>query len=234
MSANPLKQAATLRKTALFSGLSDKVLDRLAACAFPRRFAKRQVIFSEGEPCRGLYVVESGFVKIFKTSARGREQVLSIEGPGATVAELPVFDGGNYPASAAAETEALLLFIGKKEFQSVCLEHPEAAMQVLKVVGKRLRQLVDLIERISFTTVRRRLVALLSRLAREKGRPTPHGIEFTLTITNQQLSAQIGTVRELVSRTMSRLQVDGIIRVEGRTVIVPDPEALHSEAEEPD
>jgi len=225
-------RAATLRKTLLFSDLNDKELARLAECAVSRRFAENQIIFAEGEPCSGLYVVESGAVKIFKTSIRGREQVLSIEGPASSIAELPVFDGGNYPASAAAVKGAVLLFIGKKEFHTLCMEHPEAALKVLKVVGRRLRLLVEIIENLSFSTVRHRLAAHLARLARQEGKKTDHGVEFTLGVTNQQLASQIGTVRELVSRNLSRLQAQGVIELDGKTVLVPSLEALQAEAED--
>jgi len=87
-------------------------------------------------------VVESGHVRIFKSSASGREQVLSIDGPGSSVAELPVFDGGNYPASVTAVDDATLLFVSKQDFQALCMAHPQVALKVLRVVGARLRRLV--------------------------------------------------------------------------------------------
>ena len=92
----------TLAKVPIFSGLTESELAFLTQHAVPRRYAAGELVFGEGEPCTGLYVVESGNVRIFKSSASGREQVLGIEGPGSSVAELPVFDGGNYPASVAA------------------------------------------------------------------------------------------------------------------------------------
>jgi len=197
----------------------------------PRQFNVGELIFSEGDPCQGLYVIESGEVKIFTTSASGREQVLTIERPGSSVAELPVFDGGNYPASAATLTQVSALFIPRKDFHSLCLDHPEIALKVLKVVGARLRKLVGIIEELSFTTVRHRLAALLLRLARTQGRQTEHGIEFPFSSTHQELAAHVGTVRELVSRNLSRLQVAGIIRMEGKGVVVPDLKALEAEVE---
>jgi len=124
-------------------------------------------VFSEGDPCAGMYVVESGTIRIFKTSAGGREQVLSIDGPGGSVAELPVFDGGNYPASVAAVEDSTLLFISKQDFHALCLAHPEVALKVLRVVGARLRRLVGIIEELSFTTVRHRLASFLARQAQQ-------------------------------------------------------------------
>jgi CRP/FNR family cyclic AMP-dependent transcriptional regulator len=221
----------TFRRVALFANLSPDELDFIARRALPLRCEAGQMIFSEGEPCRGLYVVQSGQVKIFKTSADGREQVLLISGPGSTVAELPVFDGGPYPASASAVSEATLLEVRKEDVRQLCLEHPEVALKLLRVVGARLRHLVDMIEELSFTTVRQRLAALLVREAEARGRATPHGVEFDLPWTHQELAAHIGTVRELVSRNLSRLQSTGIIHIEGRKLLVTDKKSLEAEAQ---
>jgi CRP/FNR family transcriptional regulator len=225
------QRSAALKKVPLFADLTEKELSFLAERAVPHRLQSGEMIFSEGEPCEGLYVVESGAIKVFKTSASGREQVLTIEGAGGSVAELPVFDGGAYPASASALNEATLLFVSKRDFQALCLEHPQVALKVLKVVGARLRRLVGIIEELSFTTVRHRLAALLLRLAKRRGKRTPRGVEFSLLGSNQELAAHIGTVRELVSRNLSRLQAEGIVRLEGKTVIIPDLDKLRAEVE---
>jgi len=221
----------TLSKVAIFSGLTDTELQFLARRTAVRRYAAAETVFTEGEPCAGLYVVESGNIRIFKTSAGGREQVLSIDGPCSSVAEVPVFDGGNYPASATAVDDATLLFVSKSDFQALCLAHPQVALKVLRVVGARLRRLVGIIEELSFTTVRHRLAAFLLRLARTEGTPGPAGIEITLPATHQELAAQIGTVRELVSRNLSRLQSEGILKVDGRSVVVRDMQSLEAQTE---
>lgn len=223
--------ALTLSKVAIFSGLSDSELSFLAQRAMSRHYTAGQIVFSEGEPCTGLYVVESGHVRIFKSSANGREQVLNIDGPGSSVAELPVFDGGNYPASVAAVDEVTLLFVSKQDFQSLCLTHPQVALKVLRVVGARLRRLVGIIEELSFTTVRHRLASFLLRAAQREGKRVADGVEVTLPASNQELASQIGTVRELVSRNLSRLQSRGLIQIEGRNVIIPNLKALEAEVE---
>jgi len=225
-----ISRSAALARVPIFNELAEVELRFLSERAVSRRFAAGELIFSEGEPCAGLYVVESGQVRIFKTSAGGREQVLGSEGPGASVAELPVFDGGTYPASVSAVTDSALLFVSKKDFHALCLEHPEVALKVLRVVGKRLRRLVGIIEELSFTTVRHRLIALLVRLAQREGKRSGSGVTLTLP-SNQELAAQIGTVRELISRNLSRLQAEGTIAMEGKTVTIPDLKALEQELE---
>lgn len=230
MPAAKSSHQAILERVPIFAGLAPEEIAFLAARAVPRNFQAGELIFSEGEPCTGLWVVESGSIRIFKSSASGREQVLGVERAGGSVAELPVFDGGAYPASTTAIEDSVMLFVSKKDFQALCLEHPEVALKVLRVVGARLRRLVGIIEELSFTTVRHRLAAQLVRLAERHGKKTAGGVEFTLP-NNQELASQIGTVRELVSRNLSRLQAEGVIKMEGKTVIVTDPKALEDELE---
>jgi len=229
--AEPLKQI--LSQVPIFSGLAASEMEFLSQRVVPRTYSAGQMVFNEGDPCAGLYVVASGHVRIFKISAGGREQVLSIDGRGSSVAELPVFDGGSYPASVAAVDDAtLLLFISKQDFQELCLAHPQVSLKVLRVVGARLRRLVGIIEELSFTTVRHRLAAFLLRLAKHEGTKTAGGIAVTLPDNNQEVAAQIGTVRELVSRNLSRFEAEGLIDIEGRNLVIRDLEAIESEVSE--
>lgn len=221
--------AAALAKVALFTGLSEAEIAFLAQRAVSRKFATGEILFSEGDPCLGMYVVESGAIRIFKTSAGGREQVLSIEGPGGSVAELPVFDGGNYPASVSAIEDSSLLFISKQDLHALCIAQPQVALKLLRVIGTRLRRLIGIIEELSFTTVRHRLAAYLVRLAKHEGTRLADGIEITLSGSNQELASQIGTVRELVSRNLSRFQSEDLIQMDGRRILITNLKALEGE-----
>jgi CRP-like cAMP-binding protein len=221
--------AGALKAAALFAPLDPSEIEFIAARAGLKSYAPGELLFSEGDPCEGLFVVASGRVRIFKVSASGREQVLAIEGAGSSIAELPVFDGGKYPASAAALEQSELVFVSRSDFRAVCLEHPEVALKVLQVVGGRLRRLVGIIEELSFTTVRHRLISWLLRQARAEGRPTSRGIAITLGASHQELAAQIGTVRELVSRNMARLQAQGFIEINGREVVMLDLDGLEAD-----
>lgn len=220
---------AILRKTPLFAGLTGNEMRALAARVSKRHFQRGEQLFGEGDPCAGLFLVASGKIRIFKLSATGREQVLAVEGPGSSFAELPVFDGGDYPAAASAVEDAEVLFISRQDFQNFCREHPDVALKVIAVVGSRLRRLVGIIEELSFTTVRQRLIALILRLAEAGGRPSKEGIRLELTMSHQDLAAELGTVRELVSRTLSRLQAEGFLEVDGRKIVVRDMAGLKRE-----
>ncbi len=218
--------AAVLEKTALFSGLTPEELQLLAARTVRKSFAAGELLFTEGEPCHGLHIIARGKVRIFKTSAGGREQVLAVNNPGESVAELPVFDGGPFPASAMAIETAEIAFISRRDFQAYCMEHPEVALKVLATVGGRLRRLVGIIEELSFTTIRQRLITALLRLAEVEGKRTERGIEFQLPASHQELANELGTVRELISRNLMRLQAEGLIDVDARQIVVKDIKGL--------
>lgn len=220
---------SVLRKTQLFANLTDAEMSALAARASKKHFDRGALLFSEGDACTGLFLVATGKIRIFKMSAAGREQVLAVEGPGSSFAELPVFDGGNYPASASAMEDAEVVFISRKDFQNYCREHPEVALKVIAVVGGRLRRLVGIIEDLSCTTVRQRLIALILRLTKASGTAGKDGVRVELTKTHQDLAAELGTVRELVSRNLSRLQAEGFLEVDGRKIIVKDVAGLTRE-----
>lgn len=212
--------ASVLEKTALLSNLSREELQILATRTVRKLFSAGELLFSEGEPCSGLHIISKGKVRIFKTSVNGREQVLAVNVPGESVAELPVFDGGPYPASAAAAEDTEIAFISRRDFHAYCVEHPEVPLKVLSVVGARLRRLVGIIEELSFTTIRGRLIALLVKLAQTEGKKTDRGVEFLLPSTHQELANQLGTVRELISRNLMRLQAEGLLDVDARQIVV--------------
>jgi CRP/FNR family transcriptional regulator len=226
VSAERIDLAVVLGNTALLSSLSPAELRLLAARTVRKLFKAGEMLFSEGESCKGLHIISRGKVRIFKTSMSGREQVLALNGPGESIAELPVFDGGPYPASAIATEDTEIAFISRRDFNAYCLEHPEVSLKVLTVVGARLRRLVGIIEELSFTTIRQRLVTALLRMAESDGRKTEQGIELHLAVSHQELANQLGTVRELISRNLMRLQAEGLLDVDARRIVVKDISGL--------
>jgi len=229
MPQEPISPKQILKATPLFAALDESEISSLAARCGIRRYSPGEVLFSESEPCKGLYIVVTGRVRIFKTSMNGREQVLAVEGPGSSIAELPVFDGGPYPASGSAIDKTEVLFVSRADLRAICLETPEVSLKMLQVVGKRLRRLVGIIEELSFTTVRHRLISWLLRQASTEGRPSDRGTVVTLNASHQELAAQIGTVRELVSRNLSRLQAQSFIEMNGREITILDREGLEAD-----
>jgi len=210
----------------LFAALSESELQGLAQRAVEKRFAADDVLFWEGEPCIGIFLIIQGSVKIFRTSPGGREVMLSIEAAPATVAELPLFDGGAYPASVRAIEQVVALFINKSDFQQFCRQNPDVALKVLAVVGRRLRHLVGLVESMTFGSVTQRLARMLLEASKAAGSDT-----FDLPATHQELASRLGTVREVVSRNLGRFRAQGIISIQDRQVQIVNRAGLQQESE---
>lgn len=211
-----------LRQIPLFAGLEPAALAALGARAIAHHYAGGEVLFEEGQRCAGVYVITNGVVRIFKNSASGRELMLHRDRAPTTVAEVPLVDGGPYPASVRAEGEVEALFLDRKDFLRVCEDHPQVALAALAVFGRRLRMLVTLLEAVTFGGVRQRLAHLLLEQA---------GSGVQVEATHQDLALALGTVREVVSRNLSRFQVEGMVRLKPRAIELLDAAALRREAE---
>lgn len=219
----PLTDAQILARCPLFAELADDDLRALAAVGRHRRLTAGEPLFMAGEEAQGLHVVVSGRVKVFVLSpATGREVVLSLEHPYNAVAELVALDGGTYPASCEAADDSELLVLEQTGFQRVLRERPEVALHLMRMLGRRLRRLVGMVEQISFQEV-------IHRLARYLLQAGGDGTPFTLD-TNGAIAAQLGTVPELVSRNLSRLHAGGAIDMSGRTVNALDKAQLEEMA----
>jgi CRP/FNR family transcriptional regulator len=215
-----------LSQVPLFAGLTAPELDALVQRAIERRFTDGEMLFWEGEPCAGIFILVQGQLKIFKTSSSGREMMLSLEAAPSTVAELPLFDGGPYPASVRSVGAALTYFINKTDFYQVCRQYPDVALKVLAVVGRRLRHLVMIVESVTFGSVTTRLARLLLQMKEQAG-----AAEFPMTLTHQELASRLGTVREVVSRNLARFRAEGLVQMQGQTLKILDLAGLQREAE---
>lgn len=221
----------TLKQVPFFATLAHDVLQDIAQSCLSKHYSKDQFIFLEGETCPGLFIVHQGAVKIFKLSPGGREQVLAIERTGRPIAELPTFDDLPYPASAVALEDTILLLLPKDQFRRLFFKYPDLALGVVRSLSRRLRQMVELVEELSFKEVSQRLAHYLLRVAEKRGTPTPEGIVFELRPTHQEIAARIGTVRELVSRCLGRFRDMGILTIQDRTVTIHDLERLRAQTE---
>jgi CRP/FNR family transcriptional regulator len=208
-----------LAEVQIFRGLPRRLLREIHDRCGERTLARGETVFVEGEPSQGLIVVWRGSLKIYKLGSTGREQILEVEGPGRSVAELPLFDGQPYPASCAALEDSIVLTMPPETFHRLVGREPELARAVISSISQRLRDMVALVEEISLKDVRQRLGGLLRQLAADRE-------SFPLPGTHSEIAARIGTVREIVSRTLRRLTQEGVLRIDGRTVTVLDRERL--------
>lgn len=232
ISAMSIDKIAALKRTQLFKEVDHATLQLLADHAVLRHYRKDEVLFLAGEEAHGLFVIVNGSVRAFRESLDGREQVIHVERAGATVAEVPVFDDGAYPSTVAAEEDTDTLFLDKRDVRQLCLQHPAIPMAAVRVLASRLRRCAELVEALSLKEVGQRVARFLVSEARRHGQPTNDGICLTLTQTNQQIAARVGSVREVISRALSRLQHDGLIVLEDRKLTIPDIEALSSFADQ--
>jgi CRP/FNR family transcriptional regulator len=166
-----------------------------------------------------MYFVASGAVKVFKTSAEGKEQILSIVRPGESLNEVPVFDGGPNPVSVRAMGPVLLYGIKKHDMQAILREHPQIALNVIKALAKRVRHLVSLVEDLSFRHVISRVAKiLLEHSVGERDRGP--------RLTQQEMAAMAGTAREVVGRSIKALEERGAIKVDRHRIVITDKETL--------
>jgi len=220
---------AALRRVPFFAVLPDEELKVLAGHCVVRRVARDEILVYEGDSCDGLFVIQAGAIKLFKMAENGREQVLVIERAGSTVGDLPLFDGGSFPASAVAVEDSTLLFLPKREFLDLCRHNSEVGFIVIRTLAWRFRYLTSLVEELSLKEVSHRLARFLRDRAVRQGIRTRRGVEFPLEETNQEIGAEIGTVRDLVSRNLRRFVDRGILRLERRKVIVLDMPELEAQ-----
>lgn len=184
------------------------------------------VLFGEGEPCRGLYILVEGRVELRQLSPRGREQVLHTEGPGATLGEAPLFDHGGYVASAVAVVPTRALFVPRAEVIALLRQHPAIAVSLLGTMARRVRRFADMAGSLAFRPVHERLAHYIATAAAESGRPVAPGLTVDLALTQEQLAARLGTVRELVARAFSQLAERGVIERKRARIVIRDAALL--------
>lgn len=213
--------AGALRQIPLFATLDDDDLAHVAAIAVERIFERGDIILLEGERAGALHYVRSGLVKIFKTSAEGKEQVLRLITPGYTFNDVPALDGGANPASAAALEPSAIYLIGSAALRHLIAERPAVAQAAVQTMATALRHLVALVEDLSFRHVTARVAKiLLDQEAATPDKPARH------RLTQQEMAAMAGTAREMVGRALKELEGAGAITMRQGRVVVLDHERL--------
>lgn len=211
-----MNRLQALRRVLFLKNAPAAAVEQLAREGRERRLDRGETLFGENERCLGLIVVLCGTVTLFKTDPRGRELTLGRDGPGASVGELALFDGGNYPfAAAAAEDATIVLVVPRERFAAVLAEHPVIAGEALRALAVYSRKLIEMLKAQTLHSVRARLAAYLLHAAANE-----HA--FLLRETNETIGGHVGTVREVVSRTLHALVDAGAITLDGRRVSVRD------------
>ena len=216
-------QAEFIKSSPYFTGLSPAALDSINKFIFEKEAERGEILLFEGEPAEALYFVVSGVVKVFKTSADGKEQILSLRRPGESFNDVPVFSSGDNLASAEAMSDVVIYGIKKSDLEIILREHPQAALNMIQVLSQRVQHLVSLVEDLSFRHVTGRVAKILLDYAGDGASEKPR-------LTQQEMAAMIGTAREMVGRSLKILEEKGTIRLERHRIIVADKEALREVA----
>jgi CRP-like cAMP-binding protein len=212
-----------LRRVPYFGSVPGTELRRVAGRCRTRRLTAGESVFEEGEPCPGLVIVAEGLVDVRQISLRGREQVFHSEGPGATLGEGPLFDGGGCIASAVALRPTRVVVVAKADVIALCRRHPAVALAMLAAMARRVRHFASIVSDLAFRPVIQRLARSLEAAA--TGALVP-GARVELTLTQTQIAARLGTVRELVARAFSQLEDGGVITRHRSRVVIRDPGRL--------
>jgi CRP/FNR family transcriptional regulator len=219
-----------MQRTALFDGTSSDALRSLAAVTAVRKLRRDEILFSAGDAAQGMYVIVSGALRAFRNTPEGREQTIHVEHAGATLAEVPVFDGGPYPSTVQAEEHTVVLFLPRGAVHQFFLAHPGAALAALRLLAKRLRSVAGLAEKLALQDVTQRLAAMLMEEATRQADKLKDGASFSLPLSHQSIASRLGSVREVITRNLRKLAEEEIIEIRGHRIVVLNAAALRARA----
>ena len=206
----------TLRVNPYFDELPEAVLKDIAAVTQLREYERGDVLFWEGDKCAGLHILESGSVKLYRVSPQGRQYIIAVLTEGATCNEVPAFDGGANPVNVEALEITRVWVVDAHTLRDLVKANPEFALKILSKFGQNLRIMVGKVSEMAFYQVTHRLARLITEMSDEPRPPW----------TQEQLAARLGTVREVVSRSLKELERSGAIRMEDRRIQIADDDIL--------
>lgn len=218
------EQLEVLSSVPYFSDLSDDILDALARAAVRHAYQADQIVFLEGEPCAGLYVVQDGWLKSYKLSIEGREQVIRFVGPGEAFNEVGVLAGVLNQVSVAALQPSTVWIVERETLLHHMDEHPPLARAITQNLAARVLHLLSIVEDLSLRSVEARLARLLCEQAEGQM------LRRRRWTTQAQMAARLGTVLDVVNRALVKLADEGLIRVERRQIQIIDLAALRERA----
>ena len=218
-------QLEFLKSIPYFSELGNAELEQVRKFIFEKTAERGELILLEGEPAEALYFVASGAVKCFKTSVEGKEQILTIALPGDSFSDVSAFDGEPNPASAQAMGPVTLYGIRAGDLGVILRDSPQVSLNVAKVLSGRVRQLMSLVEDLSFRQVIGRVAKILLEYALNRTDAKPQ-------LTQRDMAAMAGTAREIVGRSLKALEDKGAIRLEQHRIVITNKETLNQMAGE--
>src|ERR1700761_432623 len=219
-----------LRKAGLFQGVDPEASEALASQFEIFDAARGTTLFHEGEPGDSLYIVLAGKVKLGRRSSDGRENLVAVMGPSDQFGELSIFDPGPRTSTAVVVTDARIARLPKSALQKWVQERPQIAMQLLRVVARRLRRTNTMLADLIFVDVPGRVAKQLLQLAQRFGSVEGGQLRVTHDLTQEELAQLVGASRETVNKALADFAARGWLRLEGKSVGILDRERLSRRA----
>lgn len=216
----------TLSANPYFQGLSEASLRQISGKMSLRRYDRGEVLFWEGDACAGLHIIERGSVKLFRISPHGRQHIVRVLQEGDTCNEVPVFDGGANPVNVEALEETTAWVVEAEAVRELMRKDPEFMQKTIQNLARMMRHLVRMASDLAFFQVTNRLARLIEEIP-PKELSGSGGIRWT----QDQLAARLGTVREVVARSLRELERSGAIEVENRRILIKDAGVLEQWAQ---
>jgi len=221
-----VKELEYLRKIPYFSELEDEKLEKLHNIATLKPVKKGCIIFTEGQKGEAIYFVKTGKIKISKISSVGKEYTIKIMEEGDVFGESTLFIGGEYPATAEAIEDSEILELRNKDIEDLILKDTQIALSIIKILAKRLKYIAVVIENLALRDSVGRTASILLTFARERGISTKEGILVEIDLKRQELANLAGTSRENITRILSQMDRDGIIKLGKDKILIKDLEEL--------
>jgi CRP/FNR family transcriptional regulator, cyclic AMP receptor protein len=214
----------------LFRDLNEQEIAKIVQISISRTWKKNSYVFLQGEPLDNVYFIEDGKVKIYKSDVNGREQIVSILKKGEMFPHVGFFRKGSYPANAEVLEKATLVTVPIAKFENVLIENPELCIKVFKVLGEKIVDLQNRLEEQILNNTYEQIIKLLIRLGDKHGTKNEDGtITLKNEFTNKDLANMIGTTRETVSRTLTKMKKEDLIEMDDDGNMILDPERLMDE-----
>lgn len=219
-------RAQLLENVPFLAALEAADREALAGYMRPRQFSRGDIIFHKDDPGHALFIVEEGSVRIYLPGIQGADLTLALLGRGDFFGDLSLLDGAPRSASAAAAGDSALLVLDRSDFVRLVSSRPSATLAVLAVVARRLRETDEMASDLAFMNVGGRLAKKLLELAASHGSQRADGVLLDIRLTQEEIANMIGVTRESVNRNLARFRQAGVLRMEGRRLLLRDPEGL--------
>lgn len=212
----------TLLSLPLFSDLTDQQVKRIISISKIINYKKNKIIFIEGDPYKGFYILLNGTVKIYKISFEGKESILHLIKPFESFGDVPIFEGGDYPVNAQVISDSVLVFIPHKEFIQLIRNNSTICFNILVGFAKKMRRLTQKVEELSTKEVTNRFARYLLEEIKKSGTDNLPEPFVRINISKKNIASYIGTITDTLSRLLKKLQNEKVIRVAGKSIFILD------------